>query len=307
MPTNNTAQAASGETYEILLGSADWNEEWKRLQNLRRKKDDPKYWNTRAKNFDNPDNQSPYVQELLERAAIKPGTVVLDMGCGTGSLAVPLAKAGSTVFAADFNESMLAEAKRRATTAGVDSIDYLHMSWEDNWDAFGIKDKSVDVVMASRSLSVSDLGAALDKMCRTARKRCMATMSCGCSPRMDSRVLEACGLKNTHGRDYQYAWNILTNAGYEVDVSFIYSTRKDTFADAQSAYADFKRMIDDVSHLYPASEIDNAYARLHEWLAGELVNNEEAGQLDEKGYPQGALRLRQARIIPWAYLEWNVE
>ena len=94
------------------------------------------------------------------------------------------------------------------------------LAWEDDWEAAGLGENSVDIVVASRSLGVYDLGAALNKMCATARQRCIATMSCGMSPRMDARILAACGLENTHGRDYQYAWNILTNQGYTVDVDY---------------------------------------------------------------------------------------
>ena len=34
------------------LQETDWNEEWKRLQRVRRKADDAQYWNKRSKNFD---------------------------------------------------------------------------------------------------------------------------------------------------------------------------------------------------------------------------------------------------------------
>ncbi|MBQ9021684.1 MAG: methyltransferase domain-containing protein [Eggerthellaceae bacterium] len=306
MPTNNTRYTVSGKEHAPVLGVSDWNEEWKQLQDIRRKSDRSEYWNKRAKDFDRPDTVSPYVQALIERAALEPSDTVLDMGCGTGSVALPLARAGHQVIAADFSDGMIEEAQRRFEAAGASSIETHIMAWEDDWESFGLGENSIDVVIASRSLAVYDLAAALDKMTSTARKRCIATMSCGQSPRMDSRILAACGLERQHGRDYQYAWNILTNKGYHVDCSFIYSTRKDTFESAEAAYDDFKRMIDDVDHLYPASKIEQAYTLLQQWLEKELVDNEEAGHMDEKGYPQGALRLREARVIPWAYLEWQV-
>lgn len=306
MPTNNTRYTVNGADDPQALGARDWNEEWKQLQEIRRKNDKSEYWNRRSKDFDSPDSVSPYVRELLERAALEAGDVVLDMGCGTGSVALPLALAGHTVIAADFSEGMIAEAQRRFETAGADSIETHVLAWEDDWDAFGIGEKSVDVIIASRSLAVYDLAAAIDKMNRTARKRCIATMSCGQSPRMDARILAACGLENAHGRDYQYAWNILTNKGYRVDCSFIYSERKDTFESLEAGFENFKRMIDDLAHLYPAERIEEAYEKLRVWLEENSVENEEAGQMDSKGYPQGALRLSEPRVIPWAYLEWAV-
>jgi magnesium-protoporphyrin O-methyltransferase len=39
---------------------------------------------------------------------------ICDAGCGVGSLSIPLAQAGATVFASDISEKMLTEAKERA-------------------------------------------------------------------------------------------------------------------------------------------------------------------------------------------------
>lgn len=42
---------------------------------------------------------------------------ICDAGCGTGSLAIPLAKEGATVYASDISEKMVEEAKAQAKTA----------------------------------------------------------------------------------------------------------------------------------------------------------------------------------------------
>jgi magnesium-protoporphyrin O-methyltransferase len=41
---------------------------------------------------------------------------ICDAGCGVGSLSIPLAKAGATVYASDISDKMVAEAKERAAT-----------------------------------------------------------------------------------------------------------------------------------------------------------------------------------------------
>jgi magnesium-protoporphyrin O-methyltransferase len=41
---------------------------------------------------------------------------VCDAGCGVGSLSIPLAEAGATVFASDISEKMVGEAKERSQT-----------------------------------------------------------------------------------------------------------------------------------------------------------------------------------------------
>lgn len=46
---------------------------------------------------------------------------VCDAGCGVGSLSIPLAQAGATVFASDISEKMVGEAKAKATTTLKDT------------------------------------------------------------------------------------------------------------------------------------------------------------------------------------------
>lgn len=50
---------------------------------------------------------------------------ICDAGCGVGSLSIPLAQAGATVFASDISEKMVGEAKTRAEeTLGASSITF---------------------------------------------------------------------------------------------------------------------------------------------------------------------------------------
>ena len=48
-----------------------------------------------------------------------------------------------------------------------------------------------------------------------------------------------------------------------------------------------------------------AFVRLRAWLADNLVANEHVGQLDKKGLPEKALRLKEPRTVTWAFLAWN--
>jgi SAM-dependent methyltransferase len=55
----------------------------------------------------------------LELAGAAPGLPVLDVGCGTGRVALPLARAGNPVTAVDLDVILLAELARRAATLPV--------------------------------------------------------------------------------------------------------------------------------------------------------------------------------------------
>lgn len=83
------------------------------------------YWNGKAgqtwvRSMDRIDGMlAPITQALLERAAVKPGERVIDVGCGCGSTAIELLRRGALVFGVDVSEPMLALAKERATAAGL--------------------------------------------------------------------------------------------------------------------------------------------------------------------------------------------
>lgn len=82
---------------------------------------------------------------LLERGIGVPGSRVVDLGTGTGSLARGFAAAGCAVVAIDVSEAMLAEARRLAAGEGV-SVEFRAAPAE----ATGLPDGSADVVVAGQ-------------------------------------------------------------------------------------------------------------------------------------------------------------
>jgi len=61
----------------------------------------------------------PFYVELAREAALT-GQAVLELGCGTGRVTIPIAQAGVEVVGLDNAPAMLNVARRKATTAGVD-------------------------------------------------------------------------------------------------------------------------------------------------------------------------------------------
>ena len=78
-------------------------------QNSTINRDSQAYWNKRAATFTR-NATSDYERWLLDLLALEAGDEVLDMGCATGTLAVPLARAGHRVHGCDFAEASTAGA-----------------------------------------------------------------------------------------------------------------------------------------------------------------------------------------------------
>ena len=301
MPENNTS-----EPFVPQLTANDWNAEWKQLQQARRRFDDASYWDKRSTTFTTKDAPNPYVEQFLELAGIREGETVFDIGCGTGALSVPLGKRGVKVVAADFSQGMLDQLQEALDRENIHTVFPKHMSWEDDWPALGVRPGMVDVAVASRSIATADLRESLLRLTDVARRRVCVTLATGSSPRTDERILNAIGLHSVLGRDYLYAFNILANEGLHPEISYIDSARTDTFDSLDDALGVFERMVNDATAaLVGDDERTEALGRLRPWLEENLVRNERADLLDRKGLPEKPLRLREPRVVTWAFIAWN--
>lgn len=286
-----------------LLQATDWNEAWKRLQKPRHPVDDVAFWDNRADTFGSM-VPSTYTLAFMKLADVQPGESILDMGCGTGNLAIPYALEAHPVIAADFSAKMLERCRRNAECARV-SLETNLLSWQDDWGAAGIGENCVDVALASRSIATEDLKDALDKLTRAARRRCCITLTTGSSPRVDPRMLQAWGVRGGRRKEYQFAWNILVSEGFMPTCSYIVSRRKDTYDSLDEACAQLDHMIVGALGEDDSDALESARARMAAWLGENLVANEQAGATDSHGEVEKSLRLRIPRQFVWGFIAWD--
>ena len=84
-------------------------------------------------------------EEVVESIGIDPPVRVLDLGCGDGTTAVPLARRGADVVGIDIAENLVDAGNRRAAHEGLDRLKFQA---GDACDLQGISDGSFDLTVS---------------------------------------------------------------------------------------------------------------------------------------------------------------
>src|SRR6266568_5321656 len=120
----------------------DWNRLWREDRKVSSKVHDLGFWNRRAPSFAKhvrDDDHDDYVGPFLRLLNAQPDWSVLDIGCGSGTLACPLARIVRRVTAIDFSPAMLSLLRERENSEGIRNLTAHLARWEDDWTAQGIQ------------------------------------------------------------------------------------------------------------------------------------------------------------------------
>lgn len=224
----------------------DWNTAW--LEARSRKKHDcggKQHWNKRAPSFAQHASKSTYPSDFIRQMAPQPEWTVLDVGCGAGTLAIPMAALVRQVTAIDLSDAMISLLHEQCEERGIDNVRAEVLSWEDDWEEAGITEH--DVAIASRSLVVDDLRMALTKLSAKARQRVFVVSLVGDGP-FDRRIFNAIGRDLDRGPDYIYVYNLLYQMGIHADVGFINNGDGGrVYRDLNEAMEKFGWMLDNIT------------------------------------------------------------
>jgi ubiquinone/menaquinone biosynthesis C-methylase UbiE len=130
----------------------------------------PNFWDNMAKRYPRFDDTSMCqdVNRILDwcrsLGVSFEGKRILDIGAGTGTIAIPLAQQGAFLTAIDVSQSMLEHLKQDAKALSLDSRILIYHS---DWETFPLTE-SYDFVIASMTPAISN-EAHIDKMLSAAR------------------------------------------------------------------------------------------------------------------------------------------
>lgn len=262
---------------------ADWNAMWRAGQQHRKKmRGNVQAWDRRAKEFQRATSSEKYAGQVVRMMNPQSHWTVLDMGCASGTLAVPLASRVASVTAADPSSEMRRLLQQRCSDEGIENIRICPAGWEDDWEEQGIGVH--DVVLGSRSLMTDDLEKLVRKAHSYARELVVLGTLAGNGPH-DPRIIRAVGREFHQGPDYMIVLNLLRELGIFARVDFTITQPQQIFADLDTAVRELRWMVRDLQ--------EDEEARLRRWLADQLRPVE------------GGVFLPDRAPVRWAVITWN--
>jgi SAM-dependent methyltransferase len=143
----------------------------------------PSYWDDRAPDYALPSDKESIeradkiINVLAARGLSIDGAAILDIGCGTGNLSLPLAQRGAQVTGIDISESMLMRLKAEAEGAGINNIRTILGSWNNVDTETENLTASFDIVISSLSIALRSRSD-LIRMDQCSRNHCVC-IACG--------------------------------------------------------------------------------------------------------------------------------
>ena len=240
------------------------------------------FWEKRSPAFADHAKKTRYANEFLKLIAMEPDLTVLDMGCGGGSLAIPLSPKVKKITAVDFSPSMIAIVKRICGERNITNIETILGEWDDDWALLGIK--TYDIAIASRSLRAENSEPYIKKLMNAARRRVYISAPVGSGP-MDTRMLEFAGRKTSHESDYRQFLSVFEKLGIRVNIDFIEENHSNRWSSLEDAVKDNYWMFFGIT---PEEE-----GKLRIYMEENLMQTDGGVQLDYE------------RICRWAVMWWE--
>lgn len=264
------------------LDNIDWNGMWNEVQgklNPESEPDEEKRWDRIAPLFRQWMEVDDYPVKLLFSIQLKPEWSVLDVGCGTGAIAIGAAMRAKSVTALDISSRMLEILKTEAERRTLRNITCVHRSWQDIRPGEDILPH--DVVITSRSIArTGDLKESLIKIDQLARRYAYVTAWGGGERSLNRGLREALGHPYHDPVDYVYVFNILHQIGIRPNVLQLECTSRTFYPSVEDALENYRVMF----NLTPAETVT-----AREYLRRYLIRQEDGKYLVPDSKPVWSL------------------
>ena len=213
----------------------DWAYFWR--EKLEAKKDRSKDWNKAAPNFGRSAKKDDYHTKLMEKIRLSKEDTVLDLGCGEGSITIPLAKKSKSV-------------------TGVDSTNIT-------MDNVG----KHDIVIASRSLNgVLNIKETIANINEIANKYVYITLFGPNNWKIEKEFYESINKEYFELPSHRYFFNILVDMGIYPNVENLNIGREREYSSIEEAMESGKWRLDSLN--------DKEKEQLYKYLENLLEENE---------------------------------
>ena len=267
-------------------------------------RDSKDYWNKRAATFTrySTEDYELWLMNLLSPAM---GETILDMGCATGTLALPLARAGHHLHASDFAEAMLTILDQRAAAENLPITSHL-LAWDEDWSRAGLGENSVDCAFASRSLMSDHTLSRISKLDATARVKAAVVVPNSLPPSSDPRLLTYLGRKAKRPSTVPEVLRTLRYLGRIPVTATTNTYRPMRFNSFDEARADLRRLARPEPFTAREQRLFDAYARDH-FIEVPAVQPANGLSNDHSDSPQTQWVLNYPLPVVWTFIGWRTD
>lgn len=267
--------------WQEAASASPWNK-WAKKELWEKQADSFNARIVRVKSESNDTDKDDYISKMLERIHVEPQFTVLDIGCGPGTLTIPLAKKARSVTALDISERMLLNLKKNARKESTNNIQYINAVWEDALDAGQVNEH--DVVVASRSVTPINIKDTFTKLAGVARHSVYITVPVVHLP-FDWEVYRVIGRGRRKHPSYIYIINALYQMGIQANLEILYSRIRVFFPTVGDAVADLQ------------------------WRTTPFTNLERVRLVDylERNFAEQNGTLTHEGKSKWALIWWNIK
>jgi SAM-dependent methyltransferase len=156
-------------------------------------------------------DSDPALQLVLQHEMIRPGSAVLDLGCGTGRYAAWFAQKGCRVTGFDLSETAAAQARQRFREAGLPDAEFVTGDWHGMQPGALDWDRKFDLVFCHMSPAVQSYDT-FERLYRCSRGWCLMAKPTFRKDAVSRYLIGKLGLTDVHRpfeEDMSYAFTYL--------------------------------------------------------------------------------------------------